>query len=328
MIIIKIILTITILLITLLAICLLIPPSQINHLQIFTDNINQYKNKFITKEIPEYSSTTSKDGSLIYYRKYPPLIENNSRNIAILYHGSSAHSMSMHVLAMQMSKQNIEVYTIDVRGHGKYEDKGHIKYIGQLEDDLEYLAKEIKTKNINNKKINLIGFSSGGGFVLSASSNKNISKYFDNIIAISPMISPNSPTYKQDTAWAAPSIPRIIALTILNQFKITYFNNLNVVNFAVDKNMLKETDLTSYYDFNLQQNYGMDIRDYETQIKNINIPTTVVVGEKDEVFYADKFEPMFKSLNPKIKTIILKDHGHLDITLSDEATKYISSLIQ
>ena len=49
-------------------------------------------------------------------------------------------SSSMHLMAKGFAAAGYAAYTLDIRGHGKSGAKGHIAYIGQLEDDLEDLS--------------------------------------------------------------------------------------------------------------------------------------------------------------------------------------------
>jgi len=139
-----------------------------------------------------------------------------------------------------------------MRGHGDSGRNGDIDYLGQLEDDLADFVKELQPLH-PHASLSLIGFSSGGGFVLRAIASPD-EKLFDRFIMISPALPQNAPTIRPDTGgWVSVAKPRIIALTILNRLGINWFNGLSIVAFATPPQV---TYLTSVYSFRLAVNFG------------------------------------------------------------------------
>lgn len=305
------------------------PNEDVKPLKFVKNDILKYDKDFRKNKIPDISNFTARDGVNLAFRYYEPVNISDNNTIAIINHGSSANSTSTHLLSHYLSENNVEVYSMDVRGHYKSGENGHIKYIGQLEDDLEDLIKKIKSESKNfNKKIVLIGFSSGGGFVLRVAS-EDLSRYFDKFISLSPMISPFAPTYRKDSGgWAYPSMPRIMGLLFLNQIGISHFNYLPVLRFALDKESIENMNLTPVYDFNLQQNYGLPARGYEDNLKSIKKPTFVLIGSNDEMFYADQFAPMMKESNPAIEVKVIKDLGHIEMSLNEVSFVEILNIIK
>ena len=104
---------------------------------------------------------TARDGTKLAFRAYPAA-GGAVKGSVVLLHGSSASSSSMHLMAKGIAAAGYAAYTLDIRGHGKSGTKGHIVYIGQLEDDLEDFVHSTKLAQPST----LAGFSSGGGFVL------------------------------------------------------------------------------------------------------------------------------------------------------------------
>jgi alpha-beta hydrolase superfamily lysophospholipase len=97
---------------------------------------------------------------------------------------------------------------------------------------------------IRRRKLVLLGFSAGGGYALHAAAAP-VGKSFERAVLLSPMLGPRVPTYRPTQAWAAPYIPRIIALSLLNRVGIHAFDHLTVLAFAIDP---KRADiLTDHY---------------------------------------------------------------------------------
>lgn len=106
---------------------------------------------------------------------------------------------------------------------------GDTSYRDQLDDDLMDFVKAVGLDQGIQKT--LIGFSSGGGFVLRTASGAN-RQIFDAYLAISPYIAPDSPTTRPASGgWASVAVPRVVALTILDGFG-ALVQGLPVVRFA------------------------------------------------------------------------------------------------
>ena len=68
----------------------------------------------------------------------------------------------MHPMAKTLSAAGYPVYALDIRGHGGSGRKGHIAFIGRLEDDLADFVHAV----LPAQPVTLAGFSSGGGFAI------------------------------------------------------------------------------------------------------------------------------------------------------------------
>ena len=90
--------------------------------------------------------------------------------------------------------------------------------IGQLDDDLADLVKGLGLDKPGVRRT-LIGFSSGGGFVLRIAGGRQAG-LFNDYLAISPYIGQDSPTNKPNSGgWAGVAVPRIIALSLLDEHR-------------------------------------------------------------------------------------------------------------
>ena len=121
---------------------------------------NPFKNVDFS-DLPKVSYFPARDGAKLAFRAYPAA-GGEVKGCVVLVHGSSASSSSMHLMAKGFAAAGYGAYALDVRGHGESGTKGHIVYIGQLEDDTEDFVDSIKPARPST----FLGFSAGGGFVL------------------------------------------------------------------------------------------------------------------------------------------------------------------
>ena len=99
-------------------------------------SINDPFKKVDFSDLPELSHFPARDGSKLSFRAYPA-VGDAIKGSVVLVHGSSASDSSMHVMAKGFAAAGYAAYALDIRGHGQSGVKGHIAYIGQLEDDIE-----------------------------------------------------------------------------------------------------------------------------------------------------------------------------------------------
>src|SRR5436189_1037903 len=224
-------------------------------------------------DLPELSYFTARDSAKLAFRAYPAA--GAVKGSVMLVHGSSASSSSMHLMAKGFAAAGYAAYAPDIRGHGKSGTKGHIAFIGQLENDLEDFVHSTKLAQPST----LAGFSSGGGFVLRFAGSPR-QELFSNYLLLSPWISQDAATLRPGSGgWATVGVPRIIAIAVLNGFGMHVFDDLPVVRFAVD-----ERDrglLTPQYSFALAQNFRPE-RDYQANIRAIRQTLRVLVGQNDD----------------------------------------------
>ncbi|PTU03173.1 alpha/beta hydrolase [Pseudomonas sp. HMWF031] len=262
-------------------------------------------------KLPAVIHFSARDGSLLAYRFYAPAQPSNGNSV-VLIHGSSATSSSMHVMATAFAHAGYASYALDLRGHGDSGVRGTIGYVGQLEDDLQDFVRTVRPSG----RKTLLGFSSGGGFALRVAGAPQ-SDLFSDYLLISPFLSQDSPTQRKNSGgWANIGMPRIIALTVLNRLGITAFNNRSVVSYAIDDS--DASKLTVEYSYTLADNFRPR-PDFVGDIKSVSRPMAVLVGSKDEAFYADRFEPLFRAANPAISITVVDGVGHIGMTLNPDA---------
>src|SRR4051794_2721286 len=264
-------------------------------------------------DLPKISQFMARDGTRLAFRYYAAR-DVADKGSVVLVHGSSATSSSMHVMAQGVAAAGYATYALDIRGHGRSGVKGHIAYLGQLEDDMDDFVHAIKLAQPST----LVGFSSGGGFVLRfAGSSKQ--KLFSNYLLLSPWISQDAATLRPGSGgWATVGVPRIIAIAVLNGFGVHAFDDLPVVRFAVnerDKGLL-----TPQYSFALAQSFRPE-RDYQANIRAIRQTLRVLVGQNDDVSYADRFAAVFKTAGKDVPVTVLPGIDHISLTLDPVAVQ-------
>lgn len=265
--------------------------------------------------LPERRFVRARDGMALAYRVYPGAIAR----AVILVHGSTADSASMHSLAraLQSMPDPPTVYALDIRGHGQSGTaRGDIAYVGQLEDDLaDFLA----ARRIDHPaaRWTLIGFSSGGGFVLRIAGSP-LAKDFHRFILLAPMLSHDAPTYRTAGAWVAPYLPRLIGLGLLDRIGLPWFQDLPVLAFA-----RRDGDGRAYtYSYRLWRNFKPH-DDYAADLRAAPSPPLVLVGGKDELMVAGAYAPLVTGLRNDASVTVLPGLSHMDMIFSDDALRAV-----
>ncbi len=273
------------------------------------DSINASIRTLDLSGLPQAQVYTARDGEKLRYRAY----DGDPSNVVVVLHGSTARSDAVHPLARHLnaSAGRPTVYALDLRGHGASGRRGDISYIGQLEHDLEDFLAERRARHAV-ARWRLVGFSSGGGFALRVAGSP-VGRSFDRVVLLAPMLDPQGPTYRADGGWAAPHVPRIIALTLLDSGGITRWHSLPAVAFAPRDNGEVPT-----YSFRLLTNFGVG-RAWSAYLKAAPKPPVVLVGAKDELFVADAFQPMLAGARPDVRVTVLPGLGHMDMTTAPRA---------
>src|ERR1700729_2084257 len=260
-------------------------------------------------DLPAIETYTARDGTKLGYRIY----DGSVTQVVVLIHGSSDDGAGMHPLAKSLRDAGATVLVPVLRGHGNFGRSGDIDYIGQLEDDLADFIAVLRPLH-PDASFSLIGFSSGGGFVLRVIASPE-EKFFDRFIMISPALPPGSPTIRPDTGgWVSVAKPRIIVLALLNRLGIDRFNRFPIVAFATSPHA---PDLTSVYSFRLAVDFGAP-RDYLAALGRSTKPAALLVGGSDELFFPERFAPLFEPARPDLPVTIVPGVGHIGMTVSPE----------
>ena len=248
------------------------------------------------------------------YREYVPAASapGAAPGSVVLVHGSSGNSNSMHPMANAFANAGYVVYALDMRGHGGSGVKGQIAYVGQLEDDMVAFVKTVGPKQPSS----LVGFSSGGGFTLRIAGGPR-QDLFQSYLLLSPYLSHDAPTTRPDSGgWVSVGIPRIVGIGLLNQVGIHRFDSPPVVAFALNEKA--RAILTPAYSYALTVNFNPH-RDYVADIKGVRRPCALIAGDADEVFHADRFEPLLRTHGSNWPVTLLPGLKHIPLTIDAAA---------
>jgi alpha-beta hydrolase superfamily lysophospholipase len=266
--------------------------------------------------VPKAQTYTARDGAALAYLHYPAGGTSPAARRIVLVHGSSARGQSLHPLAQALAAQGFSVDALDMRGHGDSGPRGHISYIGQLEDDVADFIKAVPHAGGNT----LLGHSSGGGFVLrfAASTQQAL---FDRYVLLAPYLRYDAPTARPSNGgWVSVGIPRIVGLRLLNAVGITALNHLPVTRFALDDAAKKF--LTPGYSYALGANFGPH-DNYVQDIRHAKGPMQIVVGADDELFDAQRFASVFADAGKNVAVTIVPGVNHMGITLEKAAIQQV-----
>jgi non-heme chloroperoxidase len=275
-------------------------------------------------DMPPPKKFTARDGTKLTYRLYP----GDPANTVVLIHGSSGNSASMHVLARALHQRGATIYSLSLRGHDHTGRSGDIDYVGQLDDDLADFMKTVPPEPKGGHRT-LLGFSSGGGFVLRVMGEPQ-GHLFDHFVLLAPTLPYDAPTIRppragvQGGGWVTVAIPRFIVLTTLSHMGIHAFEGLRVLAFAVPPQM---RDIqTAFYSFRMADNFGATTH-YLDDLRRAPGPVSLLDGADDEIFLAHKFAPLLKPARPDLDVTLLSGLDHMDMIVAPAALKAIGDRI-
>jgi non-heme chloroperoxidase len=272
--------------------------------------------------VPPFEFYIARDNTELPYRKFASR-QQSSNDAILLIHGSAWHSRQFFKMGPELSALG-DVYALDLRGHGpKTETRGDVMYVGQLEDDLADFIQFLRSRR-PNLRVTLLGHSSGGGLAIRLAGGTH-NRLVDRFVLVSPYVSPTASVSRKNQKWSVVSVPKIIAISILNGFGIKRFNNRNVIRFNMPMELRDGTETLNYSyrmltSINPRQKYKIDI-------DQIGQPALVLVGEKDEIFWPEKFGDFFGS-RPNVKVRCIPNSTHLSMMTDLSVTEEIKSFFQ
>jgi non-heme chloroperoxidase len=271
--------------------------------------------------LPALERYAARDGASLSYRSYAA----GDKEVVVLVHGSAGSSADMHAMAKAIQVAGITVYVPDLRGHGDNRPHGDIGYVGQLDDDMTDFLKVVQPHH-PGAKWTLVGFSSGGGFALRIAAEP-LGHSFDRYVLLSPFPVYTAPTVRtansepggqangEAAVWSTACAGRIFGLVLLDNFGIHLFDGLPVLYFAVPPDV---PSVTAAYSWRMLLNF-QSRQDYAADIRAVSKPMQVFVGGKNELFFADKFEPVFDADRKDIPVKILPEFNHVDMVTKSQA---------
>jgi len=268
--------------------------------------------------MPALEHFAARDGTTLTYRHYPAR-GPAAGPIAILVHGSSGSSPSVHALADGLAAHGVETFAPDIRGHGGSGTRGDIGYVGQLEDDMADLVALVRKSN-PDAPITLLGHSAGGGFALRIASSP-IQNLFARTVLLAPYLGYDAPTNRPYSGnWASPDIPRLLALAALRTMGIDCCDALPVLGFAVPPN--SKDILVSAYSYRLMRNFAT--RGYRDDLAATTHPVSLIAGADDELMLAGKYAEAVHAVAPKVDVKLIDGVNHMSLLSDPRAVSAIA----
>jgi non-heme chloroperoxidase len=268
----------------------------------------------INPDFPAPSRFQARDGASLQYYAYPA----ESDKVAVLVHGSAFPGTSMHALAESLRAAGVTVYVPDIRGHGGSGRPGDIDYIGQIDDDLADFVAQLGPARSGETRT-LVGFSAGAGFTIRFAGG-SYGLLFDRYVFLSPIL-PGSPTLRPSSGgWVNISLPRTATVAWLDRLGIHWFDGFPVLSYAVSPEMSRT--VTASYSYRLMMNFGAGSQ-YETYLRNIHRPASVLVGDADEQEFADQFAPLLQRLGVNVPVTLVPNMKHADMITAPGALQVV-----
>jgi pimeloyl-ACP methyl ester carboxylesterase len=269
--------------------------------------------------MPGLDRFPARDGTALAYRHYPARAKAVDR-IAVLVHGSSGQSASVHALSDALAARGVETYALDIRGHGGSGTRGDIGYLGQLEDDLADLVALIR-QTAPTTPLTLIGHSAGGGFALRIAGSP-MQDLFARTVLLSPFLGAFAPTNQPNYGgWAEPDLPRIVALTALRKIGIECCDALPVLAYAVPPNSSQRQ--TAVYSERLRSIFGVHM-DFRTDLAAVRQPLSIFAGAEDELMRSDQYAAAVQGVMPRATVTLIDGVNHMGIVRDPKAISVIA----
>lgn len=274
--------------------------------------------------LPPLQQYRARDGEALAYRFY----DSASERILIFVHGSSYHGGGYHELANYVSAAgSAKVVLPNMRGHYfSGHRRGDVEYIGQYEDDIVDLIRELR-KQGHMGPIILGGHSSGGGFVLRFAGGKGPrEEAIASYIAMAPII-PRTAAVRGGNAggWNVIHLPRILGLVALNMIGVHGFDGLPIIAFNKPAGAWDGTE-TLAYSWRLNVSYHPR-SDYASDIKSMPANALVLVGDEDEAVDGAALLDLLKASGYRGSAEVMARTTHFGVFHETEALKRLTDFI-
>jgi non-heme chloroperoxidase len=276
------------------------------------------------KEMPPLQQFRARDGDALSYRFY----DAPSERILIFIHGSSYHGGGYDELATYVSVAGAaKVVLPNMRGHyfsGRR--RGDVEYIGQYEDDIVDLIRELRRQGHMGPVI-LGGHSSGAGFVLRFAGGPGPQEEaMAGYIALAPIIPRTAAVRGGDAGgWNVIHLPRILGLVALNAVGVHGFDGLPIIAFNKPASAWNGTE-TLAYSWRLNSSYHPR-NDYASDVRAMPANALILVGEKDEAVDGAALLGLLKDAGYSGGAEILTQTTHFGIFHDAEALRRVAEYV-
>lgn len=299
------------------------PPSNIDDDGPFDFDPNSERYQEPSQPLLQYKAP---DGTMLGYRSYA--CDRADAPLLVFIHGSTNYGGLYEPLAKMIANSGAaNVVLPDMRGHGpKLHGRGIADYVGQLEDDIAALIQQVKGKN---DKIIIGGHSLGGGFAIRFASGKH-GHLVHEAFLLAPYLNTRAPTNRPHAGgFVRVLYRRALGLAMLGVPKIFGLFRLPVVqfNFSQAYRQFERSWLsTDRYNFAMTMGFGPR-QQWAADVKKLP-PFLMVIGELDEVFFADQYEGCMSALTPNGQYQVLPGVNHIDASMDPATVSAFKAFIE
>jgi non-heme chloroperoxidase len=271
----------------------------------------------------EFQSYTARDGTILPYRYFA-----GPSDVALVFlHGITEPSLYLSAMGRYLADKGLAtVYLPDLRGYGTNPiRRGDIDYIGQLDDDIEDLFRHVQTRQPGARIV--FGGHSAGGATALRQTVRTIHKDVHAFLLLAPALSPSSPLDRKDKLLndSKVDIPKYALLMALNAVGIHRWDDTVVYRRLTPKERLHGTESCDLsYRLALSRMVGSD---YAKHLSRLTKPTFVLIGEDDEVFRAEAYEPLYRR-HCSADVRLLPGHNHDQIVQTEQALAVIGDWLK
>jgi non-heme chloroperoxidase len=269
--------------------------------------------------LPAPTMLAARDGTPLAVRVYPA----GGDTVVVAIHGSSGNGRYYHPMARYLSERgHATVYAVDLRGHGQSGGRrGDVDYIGQLEDDLADVVTAVR-RGRPGARIVVLGHSAGGGLAVRYAGGGR-GPGVDGYVLLAPYLGPDAPTTKPDAGgWARPDVPKIVELSDNAARGDTSGQDAIVLRFNQPAATASPLQVLAY-SFRLVASFTPR-RDLARELSAIRQPLLVLVGDRDESFYPERYEPTIAP-HAKGTFTMLPDVSHLGLVVNRRTAEAIDA---
>jgi len=244
--------------------------------------------------LPPIKTVTASDGIKLAYRAYVP---KQPKAGIIFYHGGGAHSAAgyQYLGAALSARYNIATFTPDIRGHGKSGGaRGDAPNSQQVLKDISSLIIHIK-KRYPHLSLYLGGHSSGAGLILNYS-NFTGKEDVKGYVFLAPQLGFRSKTERTDNPHPFAKV-NVLPFIINRMTGGALLGHSKAVTFNYPAELLKsDAGFVGYNTVNMAN--ALTPSSPHEQLKQLDKPLGVWIGDLDEVLDADKVVSFVKSASP------------------------------
>lgn len=242
------------------------------------------------------------DQKSIYYQAWLP--EEEARAVLIIVHGFGEHSGRYKNVVNALESENIAIYGLDHRGHGKSEGKqNHVNRFSDYLQDLTTFEEIVKSKHPKTPLF-LLGHSMGSLIATHFMAEHPDQKRYSSLI-LSGTGSDFGPGISKVTIYLAKILSFIAP-------KLSLPSNLDPNFISHDEKEVesyKADPLVNYEKITARLGGEMMGRTKKMPqaATNISIPTLIQIGSEDEAFSAESRQPLADAINNEDKKLIIYD---------------------